>query len=249
MLDRVNGVRLGRIGRAIRLKSGLTQAEVGARARVSRSTVSLVERGKWDRLTVRAIEAVLGALGAQLDSRLSWNGPEIDRLLDANHAALSASVKERLQRWGWLVRVEASFSHYGERGRIDLLAWRPKDGLLLVIEIKTDLVDIQALLGGLDVKTRLAPRIAEQTGWHVVHVVPAIVFLEDRTTRRRVGQLIGLFDRYSVRGRQALSWARRPFAGATRVPSGLLWFASLPNARLVRISGQRARRKNARRSG
>jgi|SRR5688572_23558875 len=244
----MNWVRLGRVARAIRLRSGLTQADVAARAKVSRSTVSLLERGMWDGLTVRAMEAIVGGLGARLDTRLSWSGPELDRLIDANHAALSASVKQRLQRWGWLVRVEVSYSYYGERGRIDLLAWHPGQQLLLVIEIKTDLIDVQALLGSMDVKARLARRVAEQAGWQVAHVAPAIVFLEDRTTRRRLDQLSSLFDRYSMRGREAISWVRRPSAAARRAPSGLLWFFALPNARVARISGQRVRSTPSRRS-
>ena len=245
MLAPMYWIRLGRAARAIRLRSGLRQADVAARAGVSRSAVSLLERGKVEPMTVRAIEAMVEAIGARIDARLSWNGPELDRLIDAGHAALSASVKERLERWGWLVRVEVSFSHYGERGRIDLLAWHPGERVLLVIEIKTDLVDVQSLLGSMDVRTRLAPHLAEQAGWQVRHVVPAIVFLEDRTTRRRLGQLIGLFDRYSVRGKQAISWVRRP-ASSAGAPSGLLWFRALPNARVVRISGQRVRRRPSR---
>jgi transcriptional regulator with XRE-family HTH domain len=244
----MNWVRLGRVGRAIRLRSGLTQADLGARANVSRSAVSLFELGKWDRLSIRTIEAIVAALGARMDVRLSWNGPELDRLTDANHAALSASVKERLERWSWLVRVEASYGYYGERGRIDLLAWHPAARTLLLIEIKTDLVDVQALLGSMDVKARLAPRLGEQAGWAVKHVVPAIVFLEDRTTRRRLAELGGLFDRYSLRGQQAISWTRRPLGSTQLAPSGLLWFRALPNARLVRISGQRVRRKPSGRS-
>jgi transcriptional regulator with XRE-family HTH domain len=248
MLGPMNWVRLGRVGRAIRLRSGLTQADVGSRARVSRSAVSLFERGRWEGLTFRIVEAIVAALGARMDERLSWNGPELDRLMDANHAALSASVKQRLERWGWLVRVEVSFSHYGERGRIDLLAWHPPAEALLVIEIKTDLIDVQALLGSMDVRARLAPRLAEQVGWRIAHVVPAIVFLEDRTTRRRLYELSGLFDRYSLRGREAISWVRRPASPAERSPSGLLWFFSVPNARVARISGQRVHPRHSRRS-
>jgi len=158
------------------------------------------------------------------------------------------SVKQRLEGWGWVVRVEVSYSHFGERGRIDLLAWHPVAHVLLVIEIKTDLVDVQALLGGMDIKARLAPRIAAPFGWQVGRVVPAIVFLEDRTTRRRLDRLSGLFDRYSLRGQAAIGWVRRPSA-APHPPSGVLWFRALPNARVVRISGQRVRLSHARRAG
>lgn len=236
----MNWVRLGRQARAIRLRQGLRQQDVGMRARMSRSAVSLVERGQVESLTVRRVEAVLAALGVRLDGRLFWSGTDLDRLMDAGHAALAASVKQRLEAWGWIVRVEVSYNHFGERGRIDLLAWHPVARVLLVVEIKTDLVDVQALLGGMDTKARLGPRIAEPFGWQVGHVVPAIVFLEDRTTRRRLAQLVGLFDRYALRGQPAISWVRRPL-GVQNPPSGLLWFRSLPNARVVRIGGQRDR--------
>jgi len=232
----------------MRLRQGLRQQDVGMKASVSRSAVSLLERGRVERLPVRRVEAILAALGARLDARVSWSGTDLDRLIDAGHAALSASVKQRLEGWGWVVRVEVSYSHFGERGRIDLLAWHPVARVLLVVEIKTDLVDVQALLGAMDVRARLAPGIAAPFGWQVGRVVPAIVFLEDRTTRRRLDRLSGLFDRYSLRGQAAISWVRRPSA-APHPPSGILWFRSLPNARVVRISGQRVRLSHARRAG
>lgn len=193
-----------------------------------------------EHLSVGSVEAILATLGARLDARFFWNGPELDRLIDAGHAALSASVKQRLEVWGWVVRVEVSYSQYGERGRIDLLAWHPIAHVLLVIEIKTDLADVQALLGSMDIKARLASELAKRFGWQVTHVIPAIVFLEDRTTRRRLQQLAGLFDRYSLQGQAAISWTRRP-STAGHQPSGVLWIRSLPNARVVRISGQRVR--------
>jgi hypothetical protein len=193
------------------------------------------------RLTLDCISAILAALDARLDLRVYWRGPELDRMLDSAHAALQAAVKRHLERWGWAVRVEVSFSQYGERGRIDLMAWHPITRNALVIEIKTDLVDVQALLGSQDVKTRLARQIAARIGWEVGAVVPAIVFIEDRTIRRRLADVNTLFDRYSSRGRQARSWMRRPVG----VPSGLLWFMSLPNARVARVSGQRVRRRRS----
>lgn len=243
----MNWLRLGRMARAIRLRQGLRQEDVSVRAKVSRSAVSILERGQSARLSVRTVEAILGAIGARLEPRLLWNGTELERMIDARHAALSASIKRRLERWGWLVSVEVSFSRFGERGRIDLLAWHPITGLLLVIEIKTDLVDVQQLLGGMDVKARLAPHVIERFGWKVSQVVPVIVFGEDRTTRRRLDQLAGLFDRYALRGQSAISWVRRPTSVA-RPPSGALWFHSLPTARVVRISGQRVRLRGTKRT-
>lgn len=232
----VNAVQLGRQVRAIRLRSGLRQSDVAQLAHLSRGAVSLLERGEAARLSVGSVEGILAALGARLETRIGWRGADLDRLLDAGHAALGAAAKERLSRWGWSVRAEVSFNHFGERGRIDLLAWHPMTATVLVVELKTDLVDVQQLLGSMDVKARVARRLWPDR--RVGAIVPAIIFLEDRTTRRRLDRVATLFDRYAVRGREAVTWLRRPLLPA---PTGLLWFASLPNARVVRIGGQRVR--------
>ncbi len=233
----MNAERIGRLARAIRIRQRLTQAAVALRAGVSASAVSMLERGGARGMTIACVESILGALGCRTELRVMWNGPELDRMLDAAHAALGAVVKKRLESWGWIVRVEVSFNRYGERGRIDLLAWHPATGILLVVEVKTALVDVQELLGTLDMKARLARHVAGQLGWDVRTVVPAIVFAEDRTIRRRLHQLDTLFDRFAVRGRQAVSWLRRP----SSVPSGILWFASVPDSAAARPSAERVR--------
>jgi transcriptional regulator with XRE-family HTH domain len=235
-------IRLGRQLRAVRLRSRLRQADVARLAHVSRSAVSLIETGRAERLSVRVVEAVVAAVGARLEPRLLWHGAELDRLADAGHAALAASVKRRLERWGWAVRVEVSYNHYGERGRIDLLGWHATARVVLVVEIKTSIADVQALLGSEDTKVRIAPRLVSSFGWSARKVVPAIVFLEDRTTRRHLDQLGALFDRYALRGRAAVAWARRP-GGGQEPPSGVLWLQDLPSAGVVRVSGQRVRNR------
>jgi transcriptional regulator with XRE-family HTH domain len=237
----VNPGRLGRIARALRVRQRLTQAAVGLRAGVGRSAVSLLERGRARELSIGVVEAIIGALGGRIDLRVFWNGPELDRLLDAGHAWMGASIKRRLERWGWSVRVEVSYSRFGERGRIDLLAWHPATGILLVIEIKTALVDVQELLGSMDAKARLARGEAERFGWTVSGVVPAIVFAEDRTTRRRLTQMEVLFDRYALRGRACISWLRK----RKDAPSGALWFVRVPPNVAAVTGQQRVRRRRA----
>ena len=227
----------------LRVRQQLTQVALSARAGVSRQAVSLLECGHARRLKIGTVESILSALGARLDVRVLWNGPELDRLMDAGHAALGAQIKQRLERWGWIVRVEASFSRYGERGRIDLLAWHAATRILLVVEIKTELVDVQLLLGSLDVKARLARHVAEQFGWDVRSVVPAIAFSEGRTTRRHLLRLDTLFDRFNVRGREAVSWLRQP----TSTPPGLLWFVTTPSGESARTAARKRRVKGAER--
>jgi Holliday junction resolvase-like predicted endonuclease len=61
---------------------------------------------------------------------------------------------------GWEVRAEVSFSSYGERGAIDLLAWHPETRTLLVIEVKTEIGAVESTLRVHDMKWRLAAQIA-----------------------------------------------------------------------------------------
>jgi transcriptional regulator with XRE-family HTH domain len=210
---------MGHLVRVLRRRRGWRQTDLAARAGVHRSVVSLIERGQLDRITLATLRRVLGALEVRMDLRPLWHGPQLDRLLDAGHAEMCAAWKRRLERWGWIVRIEVSFNRYGERGRIDLLAWHPVLRILLVVEIKTALVDLQELLGTLDVKTRNARHVAAGLGWPApLLVVPAILFREDRTTRRRLAQLDPLFDRFALRGRAAIAWLHRPSGR----PDGLL---------------------------
>jgi transcriptional regulator with XRE-family HTH domain len=231
--------RAGKIGRLLRVRARLTQRELALRAGVSRRDVWRFEGGHGRRIRYGTHEAILGALGARVDMKIMWNGPELDRLLDAGHAAIAGTVKRQLERWSWLVRVEVSYSRYGERGRIDLLTFHPPTETLVVVEIKTMLVDVQELLGSLDVKTRLAPYVAEQLGWRPRHTIPALVFAESAGTRAHIARLDTLFDRYPLRGRRALSWLRRPGLP----PGGLLWFKPLPEPSLR--SPQRVYRRSS----
>jgi transcriptional regulator with XRE-family HTH domain len=218
----MNAIRLGRLFRAVRVQQGLTQGQLARRAGVSRQAVSLLERGHAGELRTATLIAIAEALGGRLDVRLFWNGPELDRQLDARHAAISASVKRRLERWGWLVRAEVSFNRYGDRGRIDLLAYEPTHRALVIVEVKTDLVDVQALLGTMDTRLRVSRFVAGRFGWEPRIVVAAIAFAEDRTIRNRLIALSSLFSAYRLRGRTATSWLRIPNGD----PGGLLWFTS-----------------------
>jgi transcriptional regulator with XRE-family HTH domain len=226
----------------LRVRQRLTQSALARRAGVSRQAVSLLETGKAVTLRLGVILAIVEALGGRFDGRLLWNGPELDRLVDARHAALTAWVKGRLERWGWITRVEVSFNRYGDRGRIDLIAFHPRFHILLVIEVKTAMVDVQELLGTLDMKARVAGSVGGRFGWDTATVVPGIVFADDPTTRRRLARLDALFDGFPLRGRAATSWLRRP----TDVPPrGMLFLTAAPGSEVRRTGQQRVRSTRA----
>jgi transcriptional regulator with XRE-family HTH domain len=187
-------VRLGRQLRALRRRQRLTQDRLSERASTSRSEVGRAERGEAERLRVATLVRIASALGARLEVRLSWNGEALDRLLDAGHAALVDEVVRRLRDEGWDCAVEVSFNAGGERGAVDVLAFHPLTQTLLVVEVKSVVPDIQAMLMTLDRKARLGRSIAAQLGWSADAVGRLLVIGESRTSRRCVDAHASLFE-------------------------------------------------------
>jgi hypothetical protein len=76
--------------------------------------------------------------GMSLDAEVivfaRWRGGEIDRLLDEGHAAIVGWLVTVLTDLGWQTRTEVSYSEFGERGSIDILAWHAESRILLVVE-------------------------------------------------------------------------------------------------------------------
>lgn len=225
---------LPRAIRHLRRRYGWRQSDLGDRAGVSREIVSRIERGVVRGLTVQNIEKVSAALHASVDITVRWQGEQLDRLVDAAHAHLVQTVCRQLSESGWVVEVEVSFNHYGDRGRVDVLAFHAPSQTLLIVEVKSAVGDLQETLGRLDVKARLGRMLAAQSGWGVPHaVIPALVIGDLRRARRVVSDHESSFNRYSLRGRKALAWLRRPQSPA---PTGLLWFANLPESNGVSVT-------------
>ena len=239
--------RLGMAIRARRHRRGWRLTDLATAAGVGATSCSLLERGRADRLTVRTARAIAMAVDIPLGWDIGWHRQEIDRLLDADHAALGSRVVRRLEAWGWTMRPEVSFNEYGDRGRIDILAAHPATNALLVVELKTLVVDGQDLLGSLDIKARVAPALARRIGWRAARVVPAIIVSDSTTNRRRVGELGPLLGRFDCRGRAALAWLRHPVGPAmgllmlTEVPSNAGSDGRRSGRRRVRVGAARPR--------
>jgi transcriptional regulator with XRE-family HTH domain len=205
---------------ALRTRRGWSQRELGAIIGVSQQLISRMERGLLDAMTVGVLDSVVAALGGRLRVEIHYAAGPV--LLDRRHAALQEWLAAELRSLGWLVQAEHSFNHYGDRGRVDLLALHPATGALLVVEVKTRIDDVQDLLGRLDVKCRLAQSIVSDLRWPAAQtVVPVILAADVRTNRRRVAQHRVLFGRFSLRGQSARAWLRRP---AGLMPSGVLLY-------------------------
>jgi transcriptional regulator with XRE-family HTH domain len=207
--------KVGSALRALRQRRRLRQADVGARAGVSQATVSRIERGHLGTFSIAAVRAVAAALDARIDLTPRWRGGELDRLLDARHAAVVGAVSRQVIAAGWVANPEVSFSIYGERGSIDLLAWHAPSRTILLIEAKTEIVDLQDTLRSVDRKRRLAPRIAAERGWRAGALVGVWVVLPDgRTNRRRLAAHRTLLrSAFPADGRMLGAWLRKPIGG------------------------------------
>ncbi|MGZ8475171.1 MAG: helix-turn-helix domain-containing protein [Candidatus Limnocylindria bacterium] len=223
--------------RYLRDREHLRQVDLAARAEVSRPTISRLERGIVRGVPLGTIESVAAALGASVEVIVRWHGEQLDRLIDTAHAWLQQEAAASLTAAGWTARPEVSFNHFGDRGRVDLLAFHAPLGLLLVVEVKGSLGDLQETLGRLDVKVRLGRSLADQSGWAGVRGIgPAFVFADTRSVRRTLAQHASLFARFTLRGRSAQAWIRRP---AMPAPTGLIWFLNVPDSHGVSVTRRR----------
>lgn len=221
---------MGRMLRALRRRRGWRQLDLARRAGVSQSHVSAVERGHLGTSSLRTLRLLFEALEARLELVPSWRGAELERLLDADHARLVSAVARRLERLGWQPLLEVSYSEYGERGSIDVLALNARRRACFVIEVKTAVASSEAVGRKLDEKARLAPGIVERRlGWRPTAVGRAVVLAESMRLRRLVAREATLSRMFPASSAGLRAWLRRP-AGSI---AGL-WFLSDSRARTVR---------------
>src|SRR4051794_40792991 len=208
----MNDVRVGRVVRSLRLRHGWRQLDLASRAGVSQQEVSFLERGHVAGASLRTVRSVLAALDASAEIEVRWRGGALDRLLDERHAQLVGETVRRLALFGWETATEVTYAVYGERGSIDVVARRAELSLVLVVEVKSELVSIEETLRKQDEKVRLAARIVrERLAWETRAVARMLVVPADRTTRRRIARAAEVLDRaYPVRGVAAREWLRRP---------------------------------------
>ncbi|MGH2475699.1 MAG: helix-turn-helix domain-containing protein [Candidatus Limnocylindrales bacterium] len=207
----MDAIRFGLSIRALRRRRRWTQSRLATAVGVSRSLIGRIERGRGDRVPVHVLVAVAAGLGASINVRVLWHGEGLDRLLDADHASLTERTLTWLRSLDWQVATEVSFNILGERGAIDILAFHEPTGSLLVIEIKSVVPDLQAMLGTLDRKVRLASEVARERGWRVRSVSRLLVLPDDRTARRRVDQHGSTFHAaLPARTVEVRRWLRAP---------------------------------------
>jgi transcriptional regulator with XRE-family HTH domain len=212
MLDQMDDRRIEAVFRALRGRKAWRHVDLATRARVSPTVIGRIERGSIEAIPFAKLRRVAESVGARFEATIRWSGADLGRLLDARHAAMHEAVANLLASLdGWEFEPEVSFSIYGERGIIDVLAWHPGRRALLVIELKTEIVDVSDLLGSMDRRRRLSRQIARSRRWDPIEVSTWVVVAESRTNRRAVSSHARVLrSKLPLDGRGIARWLRDP---------------------------------------
>jgi len=204
--------RLARAARVLRKREGLKQIDLVTETRSRRFILDL-EAGRVGRLHVDDVRDHFARFDATVRFPAWWNGADLDRLLDGEHARVVGLGISWLQRLGWKrIDTEVTFNHFGDRGSIDLFGAQPETRSVVVGEVKSAWGSLEETLRSLDVKARLAPKLAEERfGFTPVNVAVLLIFPAERTARRIAKHHASTLDAaYPARTIEIRSWLRRP---------------------------------------
>jgi hypothetical protein len=215
--------RLARASRLLRRRAGIRQVD----ATVSRHIVQAIESGRAGRLRLDDVRSHFERFDARTRLTVWWHGADLDRLFDARHAGVVEAGLAELRKHGWQTAGEVSFNEYGDRGSIDLFAGKESEAAIFVGEAKSEWGSIEETLRRLDVKARVAPKIAFQLFGFRPHVVAAVLlFPEDRTARRIADRYaVTLDSAFPARALEIRRWLKEP-VGRLRG----LWFLTNASA-------------------
>jgi transcriptional regulator with XRE-family HTH domain len=198
--------------RTLRVRRGWPQKDLAERAGVSRQLVTKIESGRIESVSLRAVRKVVAALGGTAEVFIRAPGGEADRALNAGHAAMHEAAARLFRRLdGWVTAPEVTFSIYGERGVIDVMAWHAATRTLLVVELKTLLVDVNDLMGSMDRRRRLATRMAGERGWFPILVSAWVAVADTSTNHRRLRDHAAVLrTAFPDDGRRLRRWLPQP---------------------------------------
>ncbi len=189
-------------------------------AGLDRMWVSRIERGHLGSVSVERLRAVAAVLEISLGIVPSWRGGEVARVVNERHSRMHELAAANLARTpGWEFATEVTFSSWGERGVIDILAWHAARRVILVIELKTEIPDPAGLIAQVDRYRRLAPEIARERGWKPDEVASWVLVAESDMNRRQLARhRVMLRNAFPLDGRALRRWLRDP--GGAGGPSG-----------------------------
>ena len=215
----VGDQQVGALFRAVRVRGRKRQEDVARVAGVSRSQVSNIERGHLDDVPIAQLRAVASALEIRVELSASWRGGDGARIVNERHSRMHELVAARLVSTpGWQFATEVTFSEWGERGTIDILAWHAATRTLLVIELKTEIPDPAGLVAQVDRYRRLAAKAGRDRGWEALSVAVWVLVAESDLNRRQVARHgVMLRNAFPLGGYFLRRWLRDPSSDADGV--------------------------------
>jgi hypothetical protein len=230
-------------------------------AEVSQSVISLIERGRLEDVSIARIRKVGAVLNISVSLDAWWRSGNVDRLIDRAHAALVEHTVGILRSAGWTTRVEVTFNDYGDRGSADIVAWHPTNRILLIVEVKTRIGDVQATASSFERKVRVLPTLLrKEEGWEPASVSRLLVISDTHANRDVIRTHARLFDSiWPARTAAVKRWISAPAArhegaaegSAGRRGFGGIWFIGLdrtpdPAAQIRQVARVRLPRRPTR---
>jgi transcriptional regulator with XRE-family HTH domain len=204
---------IGAAVKRLRIEIGWTQRDLAARLGSNLGAIQRLEAGQ-PHIDSRVASAALAGLGARVaidTNPIGLAGRTEQR--DGVHARCCSHVVGQLERRGWIARSEVEIGEGRFRGWIDILAFRPADRSLLVIEVKTRVDDLGRTLRTLGWYARSGHDAAGRLGWSCRRVVPVLLCLATAETDARIAFAA---DQLRVelpgRARALLAWIDNPDA-------------------------------------
>jgi transcriptional regulator with XRE-family HTH domain len=155
----------------------MSQDRLAAAVGISRGHIARIELG-WADPSLDLVARMADALGLEIELVTRAPvvlGPRNQR--DAVHARCSGYADRRMRAAGWLTAREVEIVHARSHGWIDLLAFDPRTGTLIVIEIKTSIRDLGEVERQLGWYERSASAAAARLGWQPRRVVSWVLVL------------------------------------------------------------------------
>ncbi len=196
----------------------MTQQQLADAVGVARGYIAMVEGGRANP-SLDLVTRVAEALEMQVD--LVVRPPMVIRghsQRDVMHARCSGYVDRRLRVAGLLTAREVEVVHARSHGWIDLLAFDPRSGTVVIVEIKTGLDDLGALERQISWYERSAFESAHRLGWRPSRSVTWLLVLATAEVEAVIRSNRAIFDQaFPVRAPAAMDWLSD---GALAGPTG-----------------------------
>jgi transcriptional regulator with XRE-family HTH domain len=222
--ERRNQLQLAALGgqlRESRRRRGLTQQQVGGRAGLSQSAISVIERGSGGSLSLDTLQRVAGALGRSL--RVDLGRDPFEEPSDAGHLAMQELIL-RLGRFNGHIRtVELPSSRVVSNRSTDVALVDSRSSVLVLVECFNTFGDLGASIRSSDRKREEAEALAIAVGGgHPLRVGSCWVVKATARNRAVLTRYPELFaSRFPA---SSTGWVRALTSGSTPpFEPGLVW--------------------------